>query len=125
MNYTQRHINVWISSEEDRSRWLLTCYYGHPETHKRAEAWDMLASLKPKGAQGWCVLGDFNEILTHDENVGGRPRQEKLMENFRRVLEKGNQTDLKWNGSKFTWSDRREDDTFTKERLDKALANSS
>ncbi|KAF5472200.1 hypothetical protein F2P56_008937 [Juglans regia] len=45
------------------------------------------------------------------------------MENFKRVLEKGNLLDLKWVGSKFTWSNRHKDASFMKEGLDKAVAN--
>ncbi|KAF5466912.1 hypothetical protein F2P56_016794 [Juglans regia] len=44
------------------------------------------------------------------------------MERFRSALEKGNLSDLGWRGNKFTWSNKHEDDTFTKERLDRAVA---
>ncbi|KAF5472655.1 hypothetical protein F2P56_009354 [Juglans regia] len=47
------------------------------------------------------------------------------MERFRSALEKGNLFDLGWRGNKFTWSNEHEDDTFTKERLDRTVANPS
>ncbi|KAF5454971.1 hypothetical protein F2P56_024596 [Juglans regia] len=40
------------------------------------------------------------------------------------ALEKGNLSDLGWRGNKFTWSNKHEDDTFTKERSDR-VANPS
>lgn len=45
------------------------------------------------------------------------------MESFRSVLEKGNLSNLGWRGNKFTWSNQHVDETFTKERLDKVVAN--
>ncbi|XP_041025383.1 uncharacterized protein LOC121265780 [Juglans microcarpa x Juglans regia] len=47
------------------------------------------------------------------------------MDNFKKVLEKGNLSDLKWVGSKFTWSSRHEDASFMKEKLDRVVANPS
>lgn len=70
LNYTQRHISAWITEGEGNERWLLTGFYGHPKTVKRAEAWNLLLSLRPR----WCVVWDINEILAHDEKVGGKPR---------------------------------------------------
>ncbi|KAF5471486.1 hypothetical protein F2P56_008274 [Juglans regia] len=121
VNYSQSHINVWIE-EEGEKKWLLTCFYGQPDTNKRKESWSLLNSLKPAANIGWCIVGDFNEILTNDEKWGGRARPEGQMELFREVMNEGNLYDLGWKGDKFTWSNSHGDDTFTKERLDRAVA---
>ncbi|KAF5452148.1 hypothetical protein F2P56_027178 [Juglans regia] len=124
LNYSQRHISAWITSEGGKKeRWLLTGFYGNPETSMREESWQLLGSLKPIASSGWCVVGDFNEILTQDEKWGGRARPEKQMSRFRKVLEDGGLYDLGWRGDKFTWSNKHEDETFTKERLDRVVAN--
>lgn len=60
MNYSRSHINVGITDEEIKGKWLLTCFYGQPNANKRKEVWDMLLSFKTENAVGWCVLGDFN-----------------------------------------------------------------
>lgn len=51
------------------------------------------------------------------------PRKDYLMANFIDVLGKGDLYDIGQKGEKFTWSNRHCDETFTKERLDKAMAN--
>lgn len=43
---------------------------------------------------GWCVLGDFNEIVTQDEKLGGKPRPKKQMEDFRLALDRNGLVDL-------------------------------
>ncbi|XP_042954598.1 uncharacterized protein LOC122291011 [Carya illinoinensis] len=122
INYSQYHINVRMSDESGSNRWLLSCFYGHPVTSLRNKTWRLLSSFKP-AVGGWGVIGDFNEVLYSDEKEGGNPRSEYLMRQFREVMEEGSLCDLGWAGNKFTWSNCHEDESFTKERLDRAIAN--
>ncbi|XP_042950269.1 uncharacterized protein LOC122282381 [Carya illinoinensis] len=122
LNYSNRHINGFVYSEETNSKWLLTCFYGDPVTSCRRASWQMLKSFKP-ASRGWCAIGDFNEILTMGDKVGGRDRGEAQMRMFREVVEEGQLFDLGWKGLKYTWCNRHEDSTFTKERIDRAFAN--
>lgn len=62
-------------------------------------------------------------MLSNDENVGDRLRCENQMRLFSGVIEQDNLFDLGWKGSKYTWCNRHEDESFTKERQDRALAN--
>ncbi|XP_042954649.1 uncharacterized protein LOC122291063 [Carya illinoinensis] len=122
INYSQHHINVSIWDESISKRWLLTCFYGHPVSSLRDKTWSLLASFKPADG-GWGVIGDFNEVLFSDEKEGGKARSELLMRQFRGVMEEGRLCDLGWVGNKFTWNNCHEDESFTKERLDRAIAN--
>ncbi|XP_042964797.1 uncharacterized protein LOC122299028 [Carya illinoinensis] len=57
--------------------------------------------------------------------MGDRPRSKRQMEDFGVALEDGNFFFyLKWKGNKYTWSNKHEDEAFTKEMLDKVVANS-
>lgn len=47
------------------------------------------------------------------------------MENFRQALEIYSLHDLGFFGDCFTWNNRHEGNTFTKERLDRVVANSN
>lgn len=70
-----------------------------------------------------CILGNFNEIVTQDEKIGGRSRPRKQMEDFRLALERNGLVDLGWKNQKFTQSNKHTYETFTKERLDRVVAN--
>lgn len=70
----------------------------------------------------WCVLGDFNEIIKQEEKHGRHQRSAKQMEEFKHALEVNGLFDLGWQGTKYTWSNRHTDNTFTKLRLDKVAA---
>ncbi|XP_042941294.1 uncharacterized protein LOC122275977 [Carya illinoinensis] len=90
---------------------------------KRKGSWKLLSLLKPSPDQPWCIIGDFNEVVCQAEKMGGKPRSETQMEEFRKVLEENCIFDLGWKGSMYTWSNKYGDNTFTKERLDRAVAN--
>lgn len=47
------------------------------------------------------------------------------MNGFREIMEENSLYDLNWKGDKYTGSNKHENQTFTKERLDWALVNSS
>lgn len=48
----------------------------------------LLSMLNPARNMPWCVINDFNEIVCQNEKVGGRPRPERQMSDFRQALEK-------------------------------------
>lgn len=79
VSYTQGHILAWVEDEFQNSKWLFTMMYEEPDTGKHHVMWDLHFELKPCDSILWLVIGDFNEILFHTENVGGRPRGEKQM----------------------------------------------
>ena len=69
--------------------------------------------------------GDFNEIVRHEEKLGGAIRHHHRMQLFRDIIDECGFMDLGFIGSQFTWSKHFEDDHSIWERLDKGLANSS
>ncbi|XP_042990668.1 uncharacterized protein LOC122317666 [Carya illinoinensis] len=123
INYTTWHISALITSPIDNTQWQLTGFYGHPNSAKRPESWHLLRGLKPTGNLPWLCLGDFNEITHQSEKVGAANRPYRQMVQFRNSLSFCKLYDLGFHGDKFTWSNNREGDQFTKERLDRACGN--
>lgn len=78
-----------------------------------------LATFAP---HAWLRIGDFNEILEDFEKQGGARRLGAQIEEFKHSLEYCQLSDVGFTGSRFTWSNMRRDDQFTKERLDRAVA---
>jgi hypothetical protein len=63
MNYSRHFINI-IVSDGDKGDWRLTCYYGYPERSRRRQAWDLLRELRDMSTLPWCIIGDFNDLLS-------------------------------------------------------------
>lgn len=70
-SYTIYHIDAIILEANSGYRWRLTGFYGHPETHKRYESWHLFAFLYNQFQLPWLCLGDFNKILSMNEEFGG------------------------------------------------------
>jgi hypothetical protein len=121
-NYSRRHINAIIFSDEHAINWTFTGFYGNPEVAKRRESWALLKHLATLSSQAWLCCGDFNEITAVNEKYGGASRSNIQMEEFNLALEDCNLHDMGFSGSRFTWSNKRRDFWFTKERLDRAVA---
>jgi hypothetical protein len=122
-NYSRWHINAEMVNEEGRGRWKFSGFYGQPAWNKRHESWSLLKHLKSFPPEPWMCCGDFNEILAQHEKSGAANRKETQMEQFREALEACNLSDMGFQGPKFTWNNCRGDDQFTKERLDRVVAN--
>ena len=70
-NYSRRHINAIIASHGTSLEWKFTEFYGHPNTVKRKESWDLLRHLNTFQPTPWLCIGDFNEIMNLSEKNEG------------------------------------------------------
>lgn len=104
---------------------MLTFFYGHPKTNKRLEGYNILRHMNNLHPYMWLCIGDFNEVLFHSEKYGGAQRSNKQIAMFHDVLHDCQLDDLGFHKGQFTWSNNRIDCTFTKERLNRALASTS
>ncbi|XP_073357962.1 uncharacterized protein [Aegilops tauschii subsp. strangulata] len=124
-SYGRRHVDVDVT-EEEGSVWPLTEVYGESETERKKETWKTSRLLGQQHQQGrpWLCLGDFNEILTCDEKMGGAARPQQYLDRFREALETCDLGDIGYEGDKFTWRNHsKEMTTYICERLDRATAN--
>ena len=72
----------------------------------------------------WLCAGDFNEIQTNDEKMGGALRSIKEIERFREVITDCAFNEMMITGSKFTCS-RRGTSNLIRERLDRGFVTNS
>jgi hypothetical protein len=112
-----------VKDGDNNPWWKITGFYGNPVCARRADSWELLKFLSTCHPVPWLCAGDFNEVVTQEEKEGSNLRKESQMTGFREALEACRLGDLGFSGSPFTWSNRRSDGTFTKERLDRAVAN--
>ncbi|OMO96399.1 reverse transcriptase [Corchorus capsularis] len=103
VSFSSSHIDANVRSSTNRE-WRLTGFYGRPETSRRHESWDLLRQLSEQSTLPWMCVGDFNEILTNDEKIGGPPRSQRQMEMFRATVEFCEFRDLPIKGPLMTWS---------------------
>ncbi|PON53625.1 Endonuclease/exonuclease/phosphatase [Trema orientale] len=79
-------------------------FYGAPETSNRRRAWTLLTRLYDSNPLiPWLVMGDFNEILSPTDKLGGAIQCESLIDAFRQVLDLCSLYLLDCNGEYYTW----------------------
>lgn len=71
LQFSNHHIHgkifVGVEGELSYRKWHLIRVYGHPDTSRRNEVWNLFWSLKSSDDIPWLVLGDFNEVLSWSE----------------------------------------------------------
>uniref|UniRef100_A0A453JWN8 Endonuclease/exonuclease/phosphatase domain-containing protein n=1 Tax=Aegilops tauschii subsp. strangulata TaxID=200361 RepID=A0A453JWN8_AEGTS len=124
-SYGRRHIDDDVK-EENGMIWRMTGVYGESAADRKKETWRTIKLLGQQHQHGrpWICLGDFNEILSNDEKLGGVPRPQACLDSFRASLESCGLCDIGFTGDKFTWRNHSQEmDTYICERLDRATAN--
>jgi hypothetical protein len=67
-------------------------------------------------------MGDFNEVVSQDEQLRGNPRKYSKMTAFRECLLDCGLTDLGYKGYPYTWNNRRSGEDNVQVRLDRGTA---
>jgi hypothetical protein len=124
INYSQNFINVEVSSER-WNNWRFTGFYGFPEQDRRRDSWDLLRWLAHDTSLPWCIMGDFNDMLSSDDKRGGAAQPNWLIRGFRTAVQDSRLIDLPMEGYPYTWTKGRRASNPTEERLDRALATQS
>ncbi|XP_075675171.1 uncharacterized protein LOC142644440 [Castanea sativa] len=122
MGYSKNHIDAIITESSSGFKWRITGFYGHPEAHLKHESWKLLENLNGRYNLSWICFGDFNEVVSMDEKLGGVIRSQQQMDGFRNAINSCGFKDLGYSGPDFTWCNNREGSHRIYLRLDRALA---
>ncbi|KAM6584602.1 hypothetical protein CsatB_011604 [Cannabis sativa] len=122
LGYSNSHIDFLVESSE-KGAWKLTGFYGEPERNNRHRSWTLLRTLATDSTLPWCVIGDLNNIVRHEDKRGGRPYPQRLIDGFQQALNDCNLIDMELVGHPFTWEKGRGSRNWIEVRLDRALIN--
>uniref|UniRef100_A0A803PWX1 Reverse transcriptase domain-containing protein n=1 Tax=Cannabis sativa TaxID=3483 RepID=A0A803PWX1_CANSA len=104
------------------SPWYLTGFYGNPEASLRKFSWQLLRNLKKEVQGPWLCVGDFNEIVSLAEKIGGRDRPPEAMDGFKEVIDDCRFIDFGSSKHELTWCNEHNSSQIM-ERLDRGLCN--
>ncbi|XP_060972642.1 uncharacterized protein LOC133038492 [Cannabis sativa] len=123
LNYNINIFDCYMKCDNGPS-WHFSAFYGAPETHNRIHTWKLLERCKDVAPlMPWLVIGDFNEILSNQNKLGGALRCEQQMDKFRSVLDICYLYEQPFDGYPFTWIKGRHNVNAIKERLDWCFVN--
>ena len=116
------HIDAEVGGVNGTGTWRFTGFYGQPDTSRREETWRILERLGNSNHLPWLCMGDFNEIVSDSEKLGGNLRSPKQMERFWDAINRCRFRDLGCVGPCFTWNKIFTNGDSWWVRLDRALA---
>ena len=71
MASTEQEIHALIRVRSQNFSWIISAIYASPMFFKRCLLWDNLKMLASFHNLPWALIGDFNEVLSEDEKLGG------------------------------------------------------
>ena len=123
-SFTRTHIDVFVHNDiTGEGQWHFTGFYGEPVRSRRGMSWELLKFLRREYDEPWLCAGDFNEILSASEQIGGGDREEWKMDGFRDAVDQCNFTDLGYSGLPYTWNNKQHGNRNIKVRLDRGFGD--
>lgn len=89
----------------------------------RMLVWDQVRTIASLMNESWLCIGDFNDLLSQGDKLGGNPHVIRRVLNFQLFVSDRELVELVAKGAQFTWCNQRVGEAHIKERFDRALGN--
>ena len=70
---SEHSIHALIKVHSPSLSFLFTAVYAPPQFNRRKSFWDYLQNLAVNISLPWLLLGDFNDMISEEEKLGGLP----------------------------------------------------
>ncbi|XP_058776937.1 uncharacterized protein LOC131651282 [Vicia villosa] len=119
---SSQYIHCGVYSNDGTFRYWLTAIYAHNQLEHRRILWKNLDMLFKSQQGAWCVLGDFNNVLTARDRGGGNLVTEKEYEDLHNMMDATGLGEMDNTGEFFTWSNKQSSNPIYS-RIDRVLVN--
>ena len=102
LTHSKHSIHVLVKVSSPSLSFVLTAMYASPNFNKRQLFWDYLRNLATLVDLPWVLIGDFNNMLSEDEKLGGLPLNRNRLNAFRNCLDNCGLMDLGFHWPRFT-----------------------
>ncbi|PNY08791.1 endonuclease/exonuclease/phosphatase family protein, partial [Trifolium pratense] len=120
INFSSNFINLQVH-DTMRGDWRLTSFWGYSDSARRRQSWNLLRDLASMSTDPWCIIGDFNDLLSSDDKKGGPERPAWLYNGFRNAVSDCSLLDMPLEGYQYTWFKSLGTNRALEERLDRAM----
>ncbi|XP_075083444.1 uncharacterized protein LOC142167183 [Nicotiana tabacum] len=123
LDQDEQQMSIELRHAETEEAFHITVIYAKCKPHLRRSLWETLRFKYTMCNFPWCVIGDFNVIVSVEEKIGGVPYQMNKSLDFLTMIEYCGLTDLGNYGPRHTWSNERDHYSIVWKRLDRSLVN--
>lgn len=72
LSYSQYHIFAQVVDNQVNAKWLMTGFYGYPETYQRPNLWNVLREIRPNDQLSWMEVISMKSSSTMKRLVVSR-----------------------------------------------------
>ncbi|RAL42438.1 hypothetical protein DM860_016725 [Cuscuta australis] len=123
MGVTDQMVSCRCRILGDTKQFLISIVYGHNDPTKRRDLWSDISSLAGQIHIPWCLIGDFNSILSCEDRRGGNPVTLEEIRDFKECIQDNGLEELPSEGARYTWSNKQGQGKRIFSKLDRALTN--
>lgn len=87
------------------------------------QVWDLMRELRDMSNLPWCIIGDFNDLLTREDKQRIHPHLSRLCVGFKNAVGDCDLISIKLEGHHFIWIRSRRTSQVIEERLERAMEN--
>lgn len=124
MSSSDHVIHYEVFDIAGKKLWLMTVIYPHNQPIKRKFLWMDLKQIARHIHDPWMILGDFNNVLTVADMIGGNHVQVIELEELENMMRHASIYEHETKGAYFAWSNRHASGTIYS-RIDRAICNRS
>ncbi|KAJ8428965.1 hypothetical protein Cgig2_003296 [Carnegiea gigantea] len=84
----------------------LSMIYGQNHEFQREQLWLDLKDISQSMEEAWCLMGDFNSVISKDDRIGGNEVQDHKLRELASLLESCALHEPKSTGAYFSWTNR-------------------
>ncbi|GMP66668.1 hypothetical protein CsSME_00026935 [Camellia sinensis var. sinensis] len=102
--------------------WVISFIYAPPNRSKRREFWKLLIDQAKNSNYPWICVGDFNQIGSMWEKLGGAECSRSQIDGFQAVIFECELMDLGFKGCAYTWTNHQGGEANIRERQGPCLS---
>ncbi|KAF7127845.1 hypothetical protein RHSIM_Rhsim11G0006400 [Rhododendron simsii] len=97
--------------------WVATFVYGCPMRSGRTLVWENIIQIARSEKFPWLCMGDFNQVLRVEDKLEGLLLSQSQISAFHEMISECGLVDLEYKGTKFTWKNNRNAESFIMEPM--------
>ncbi|XP_058762598.1 uncharacterized protein LOC131635980 [Vicia villosa] len=114
------HAEIW--GLDKQLQYVVTIFYASNQGDKRAKLWKDIEHLGSNIDKPWNVIGDFNNVVSIQDRIGGNKVMEKEYKELGDMMHNTGLFEATTFGPHFTWSNKHREGTIYS-RIDHMLGN--
>ncbi|XP_058733883.1 uncharacterized protein LOC131605555 [Vicia villosa] len=118
----EQYIHIEVLGLDNRTCYLATIVYAYNQLERRLDLWKQIDSLGSNVTIPWIVLGDYNNVRTCQDRIGGNPVSVKEYRDLDDMMQRLGLFEAPTRGCHFTWSNKQSSGVIYS-RIDRVIGN--